>query len=146
MVTAIALFWLSEYALGTETNRDAVAIGVVIVSLWNVFTYLPHAINRLKLGGARDSWRLLMGNVLFWAGVGSRESWLMVVRAAGRPEWMVNSPLNGFFAFWIVCAGFLCVSASSEATSEIPQHRLFYVFAALCAGLLIGVIATRLLG
>lgn len=136
-ILAAAAYWILDYAIGTDANRDLMAAAAIFYSLLNVGRYAPPAWRAFRRGGLQDNWQLLMGNVLFWAGFGMRETWLWSVRSEGRPDWMVGHPINGFFTFWILGAGILCFYAAERAPGPIPRHRLAYY-------VLVGIIAASI--
>ncbi len=144
-VVAAALYWLSVAALDTDTTRNIVASGGIAIALANVFRYLPKAWEKYRGGTNEGEWRLLMGLELFWLGFGAREAWLLAVRLDGRPQWMVDSPINGFFAYWILCAGLLCFSAASEPLPAPSRQNTYVILAVAIASALCGALIYRLM-
>lgn len=140
-MTAVAIYWLAVAALGTDGSRNIVAILGIIVAFCNVLRYLPTAWQKYHTGATAGEWRMLMGLELFWLGFGCREVWLYGDRLG---EWVATgSPINGFFAFWIFCAGLLCFSAANDPL-PVPTHQNIWVLTAVgVAGILIGMIGYR---
>lgn len=147
VLTGIGFFWLSVWLLGTAFTRDAVDILATIVGSALAAALLPHAYRRWRAGGAQGNWKLLMSNALFWCGVVAAAYWAYAVRAYGRPDWMVASPLNGFWRYWIVGAGILTLAAlRDEAYKErgVPQSRIYYVGLGFAAGAILMATVGRL--
>lgn len=139
-VTGIGFFWLSVGVLGTPFTRDAVDILATVVGSALAALLLPHAYRRFRAGGSKGNWKLLMSNALFWCGIVAAAYWAYAVRAYGRPDWMIESPLNGFWRFWIMGAGVLTLAAlRDEADKErgIPQSRVYYMFLGFAAGAIV---------
>lgn len=145
MVSAIVVYWASVLIIGSDTTRDGLGWATMFLAIILTFRYAPHAWDRFRRGGGQSNWQLLMGLALFWSGTFVRETWAFSARFHDRPEWMVNSPLNGFWTLWIVGAGALCLSASIDEPLPIPQTRIYYMVIGAVAGLLIGVAGSRFL-
>lgn len=143
-LVAVGLYWLSVLALETEPTRNLVAGGGIAIALANVLRYLPKAWEKYRTGASAGEWRLLMGLELFWLGFGAREAWLLAVRLDNRPQWMVDSPLNGFFAYWILCAGLLCFSAASDPLPASPRQNVYVIVAVSLASALAGALLYRI--
>lgn len=146
---AAGIYWLAWAAfgtdrVGTENLRNVVAVGGIIVAFLNVLRYLPNAWRKYRSGATAGEWRMLMGLELFWLGFGAREAWLLGGRLPSN--WPVtDSPWNGFFAFWILCAGLLCFSAASEPLPVAAHQNIWILSAVGVVGILIGMIGYRLL-
>lgn len=147
-LAAVCVYWMAwgaigTDAMGTETLRNIVAVGGMIVAFMNVLRYLPNAWEKYHTGATAGEWRMLMGLELFWMGFGAREFYLMGDRMGNWDA--TGNPLNGFFAFWILCAGLLCFSAASEPI-PVPIHQSRYVIAlAVIIGMLAGMMGYRML-
>lgn len=144
--SAIALYWFTDFAIGTPRTRDSVDLGLLVVSVYMTGRLFPLALDKFLLGGTENEWRMLMGNALFWAGIAAQRTWALSFRWLDRPEWMSTSPWNGFFVFWIFSAGVLCLTASEQSLDAIPQTRIYAVVAAGAAGVLIGLVLARQFG
>lgn len=140
-IAAVGIYWLAWAALGTEASRNTVAVLGIIVAFANVLRYLPNAWSKYRNGASAGEWRMLMGLELFWLGFGVREVYLMGDRF-GNWDATAN-PLNGFFAFWILCAGLLCFSAASEPLPVPPHQNAWIIGLVGLAGVLTGMIAYR---
>lgn len=151
MILSVLFYWVSVPILGVGTTRDLVAAGAILFAFANTGRYLLPALRALRRGGMQDNWQLLMGNVLFWSGFGCREIYVWIVRFETitlrdvliegrvypaliyRPEWMVGSPIDGFFAFWILGGGILCWAAGQQPIGGLPPAHKIYVYVVLCA-------------
>lgn len=142
-LAAVGIYWLAVAARGTDETRDAVALLAIVVAFANVLRYLPKAWEKYRTGATAGEWRMLMGLELFWLGFGSRETWLLGGRWADWP--VTGSPWNGFFAFWILCAGVLCYSAASEPLPTFGRQNLWVIGAATTTGALLGMLLYRAL-
>lgn len=140
---AIAVYWLSIPAIGTEWVRNIVAFFGIVIALATFWRYLPNAWEKYRNNQSAGEWRMLMGIELFWLGFGVREFWLF----GDRQEWWDadKSPVNGFLAFVILCAGLLCFSAASEPIPQAPHRNGYVIFAAALAGALGGMLLYRFL-
>lgn len=140
---AVALYWLAVGAIGTDGSRNIVAVGGIIVAFANSMRYLPNAWHKYHSGSTQGEWRMLMGLELFWLGFGVREIYLMGDRFGNWDA--THNPLNGFFAFWILCAGLLCFSAANDPI-PVPAHQNIWVIGATgIACFLLGMIGYRML-
>lgn len=155
MLLSVTVYWAAVPVLGTGPTRDLVAALAIVFAFANMGRYILPALRAFHRGGMQDNWQLLMGNVLFWSGFGSREIWVWMVRfetqtlrdvvldgvtypaLIHRPEWMVGNPIEGFFAFWILGGGILCWFAGQRPLPGLPPpHRLYvYVVLSLLSGL-----------
>lgn len=142
-LSAITLFWASDRILGTELNRDVVDWAAILFSLIMGTRLLPDAWDRFQRGGGAGRWQLLMSNVLFWYGFAAFCMWTLAVRGYDRPTWMVESPLNGFFKFWILGAAILSFFATSGAPAVLPPRRLYYVAVGVLFGILLGILVAK---
>lgn len=142
-VFAAAIYWLSVGAVGTDWTRNGVAGLAIIIAMATFLRYLPIAWDKYRTNQTAGEWRMLMGLELFWLGFAARETWLLAIRMDGRPQWMVDSPINGFFAFWILCAGLLCFSARDEDITRVPHQNGYIIAASALLGLLVGMLLYR---
>ncbi len=139
---AVSIYWLGWYAIGTEPSRNIVAWLGIAVAFANVMRYLPNAWAKYHTGASAGEWRMLMGLELFWLGFGAREIYLMGDRFG---KWDAeNNPLNGFFAFWILCAGLLCFYAARDPLPVAPYQNAWIVGAIAIIMFLSGMIAYRM--
>jgi len=138
---AVALYWLMIPAIGTDWTRNTVALGGIVIALMNVMRYLPNAWEKYQTGANAGEWRMLMGIELFWLGFGAREAWLFGDRM-GRWD-ADNSPVNGFLAFWILCAGLLCYSAASDPLPKLSYESRWIIAGAAVTGALVGILVYR---
>lgn len=146
LASAIGLFWFSDLVIGTDLNRDVVdLLGIVFCSAMAI-RLLPDAIDRFQRGGYQRNWQLLMSNMLFFSGWALFSAWAFMVRGLGRPEWMMDSPLNGFFRFWILGASVLAFFSTADMPAPLPASKIYYITIGLAAGVLIGVAGSQLAG
>lgn len=139
---AASIYWLAWYAFDTDPTRNIVAWLGIAVAFATVLRYLPNAWGKYHTGASAGEWRMLMGLELFWLGFGVREVYLMGDRFG---HWdATNNPLNGFFAFWILCAGLLCFSAAKEPLPAAPHQNIWIVSAVGIVTFLCGMIAYRM--
>ncbi len=142
--SAVGLYWLAVWALGADLARDAVDWASIFMGVILAGHLLPDAYDRFTRGASRSGWQLLLGNVLWLLGWVCFCAWTYSTRALDRPEWMVLSPLNGFFKFWILGGIVLSYFATTgELHTFRNPGRLYYVVVGLIAGILIGVAAAR---
>lgn len=142
-LAAAGIYWLAVAAIGTDPARNVVAIGGIAVAFATALRYLPKAWEKYHTGATAGEWRMLMGLELFWLLFGAREAWLFGDRLG---EWdATGSPVNGFFAFGIMCAGLLCFSAASEPLPTLGRQNVFVVIAAATVGGLVGMLLYRAL-
>ena len=139
MLSAIALYWLMVFVLGAPLSRDAVDWAGMIMGTILAARLLPDAVDRFKRGGTKTGWKLLLGNVAFLLGWVAFCAWTYLVRDEGRPRWMVESPLNGFFKFWILGGIVLSYFGTSAPSQVMPPHRMYYIAVGVVAGLLVGI-------
>lgn len=143
MVSGLALFWLTVWVLGSDLTRDIVDMLTMFIGIILALRYIPDAADRFRRGAALPEWRLLIGQALLWSGLAALGLWGFTVRAYDRPQWMVDSPLNGLWRYWIVAGGVLCLSATTQSTAPLVQTRIYYLFIGLAAGVLIGVAGAK---
>jgi len=145
---AVSIYWLAWFALPNgETDifssRNVVAWLATAAAFANVLRYLPNAWHKYQAGATAGEWRMLMGLELFWMGFGVREVYLMGDRFG---QWdATNNPLNGFFAFWILCAGCLCFSAADEPLPVAPHQNVWVVGFVGATCFLLGMIGYRMI-
>lgn len=137
--SAFALFWLMVAVLGTPLTRDSVDWAGMIMGTILAARLLPDAIDRFKRGGGKSGWKLLLGNVAILLGWVAFCAWTYIVRDEGRPQWMIESPLNGFFKFWILGGIVLSYFGTSTPNQVMPPSRVYYIVVGVIAGLLAGV-------
>jgi len=147
-IAAVGVYWLAWAALGTdakgtESLRNVVAVGGIIVAFMNALRYLPNAWKKYQAGATAGEWRMLFGLELFWVGFGAREVYLMGDRFGNWDA--TGNPLNGFFAFWILCAGLLCFSAASEPMPVAPHQNVWIITLVAVVGMLCGMLLYRLI-
>jgi hypothetical protein len=145
LLTAAAAYWLAVFALGPDRARDAVDIIAMVVGIALCFRLAPHAIDRFLRGGKLREWQVTMGMALFWASVVATALWGFTARFEGRPQWMIDSPINGFFRYWTMGSGLLFLSALSSAPTGNGNMKLYYVILAFCCGVLVGAAGLRYL-
>lgn len=147
-VLAVSIYWLAWFAFGTDNEgtdnlRNLVAFGGIAIAFANVLRYMPNAWEKYQSGASAGEWRMLMGLELFWLGFGAREIYLMGDRLG---HWSAtHNPLNGFFAFWILCAGLLCFSAASEPMPLVGRQNVWIIGLVGLAGVLTGMIVYRMI-
>lgn len=144
-LAALGLFALMVMTLGSDVTRDAVDLAAMFASTLMFFRLLPHALDRFYRGGHQANWQMIMGETLLWAGIDCWRGWAFAVRYYDRPDWMVEHWLNGFWPYWIVGAGVLCLRATRPEQEPTPTHVLYYLLIGLIAGLLIGVAAMKIM-
>lgn len=142
---SVIFYWLVVFLIGPARARDATDLISMVVSASLVLTLAPHAINRLMQGGSRREWKVIIGMALFWASVFAIAAWGFAVRFYDRPDWMVESPLNGFFRYWTLGSGLLMLSALSDNVHEADEVRLYMIVAIFGLGVLTGAAGLRFL-
>jgi hypothetical protein len=146
VVSGIAVYWLAVLILGTPLARDSVDIASIIMASLLAASLMPLAIDHIAEGGQRSGWKLLMGNVAYLVGWVFFCGWSYVLRAEGRPEWMVESPMNGFFKLWILGGIVLSYFGTNDPIPSMAPHRVYYVAIGVIVGILIGVAVSRYFG
>lgn len=145
-VSAISIFWFSDYVLTTPLNRDVVdVLGISFCSIM-ALRLLPDAWDRFVRGGSQKNWQLLMSNFLFFSGWAAFSAWAFAVRGFDRPEWMIESPLNGAFRAWILASAVLAFFSTTEMPTPMGPTKIYYIGLGVMAGILIGVAGTNLFG
>lgn len=158
LVTAVALFWMADFALGTAANRDVVDWVSMAFAFIMGCRLLPDAIDRFNRGGGQKNWQLLIGNFLLAWGWFAYVAWTFVARgfridwelhqslaSKATYEWMINSPLNGFFKFWLLSGFVMTFFGTNETPTTLPATKLYYIGVGLAVGILLGIIGTKLL-
>lgn len=145
-LTAVALYWAADYVLTTPVNRNVVDVASILIALVLGTRVLPDAWDAVRARPIKGVGALIIGYVLFWYGWAAFCSWSFIYREWERPDWMAESPMNGFFKFWILSAGVLSYFATSRIPTPLPPHRLYYIVTGVVAGILIGLAAARLFG
>lgn len=146
LASAVALFWFSDFVLGTPLNRDVVDIlGIVFCSIM-ALRLIPDALDRFRRGGSQKNWQLLMSNFLFFSGWAVFSVWAFAVRGFGRPEWMIESAMNGFFRFWILGAAILAFFSTTDIPTPMGPSRVYYIGIGVMGGILIGVAGSQAFG
>ena len=143
LLSAIGLYWLSVLILGTPLARDSVDIASIIMGAILAARLFVPALVSFRRGGSKSGWKLLLGNVAILLGWVVFCSWTYVVRSEGRPDWMVESPLNGFWKFWILGGIVLSYFGTHEPSPDLPPHRVYYIVVGVVCGVLIGIAITR---
>jgi hypothetical protein len=140
---AVAFYWIMVAILGSETARDAVDVLVTVVCVAMVLRLLPHAYDRFARGGTQKNWQVLMGITLFCTALVSLAMWGFAFRYYGRPEWMSQSPVNGFLRYWLFGAGLMLFVATTDMPENKMRPTLYYVVLSLLAGVIIGAAAFK---
>ncbi len=140
---AVAFYWLMVAILGTDLARDAVDVLVTVVCVAMVLRLLPHAYDRFSRGGQQKNWQVLMGVTLFFSALVSLAMWGFAFRYYGRPDWMSQSPINGFLRYWLFGAGLMLFAATTDLPEGKVRPALYYVVISLLAGVVIGAAAFK---
>lgn len=129
---------MTDRVVGTPETRDAVDMGIIFMSLVVAFGLMPDAWDRLMRGGGRQGWQLLMGNVLQLLGLAAFCTWTYIYRGEERPQWMTDSPLNGFFKYWILGGIVLAYFATKQPgpIGILTPSRVYYFVAGAAFGAL----------
>lgn len=144
LVSAVAIYWAAVWVLGTDLARDSVDMTSIFMGIIVALRLLPDAWDRFSKGGGKPGWQLLMGNVLWLLGWVCFCTWTYILRNEGRPEWMVQSPVNGFFKFWILGGIVLSHFATQgEVPPFMTPTRVYYTAVGVVVGILIGIAASR---
>lgn len=141
--SAIGLFWLSDAVLGTGLNRDVVDIVSIFFCTIMAGRLIPDAVDRFRRGGVQRNWQLLMSNFLFFSGWAMFSAWAFAVRGFGRPEWMIESPINGFLRFWILGAAVTAFFSTTEIPTPLNPTKVYYIVIGVLGGILIGVAGSQ---
>lgn len=141
--SAIALFWFADFALGTPLNRDLVDLGGMTVALIFALRTVPNIVEAFHTNPGIASSRFMFGTTMFAAGFFFQRAWAFAVRWNDRPTWMIESPINGFIAFWMMCSFLLILSGATERPTASRQSRWYYTAVALVVGILIGALMSR---
>lgn len=140
----IALLSVIDVIFGFTWARNVTAVVIIFVAMWNVFKYAEKAWGALHNAFDRDYGKLVSGHVIAWSGIGCREVWTWIVRDAGNPPWMLDFFLGWVFAAWIGYGGYLTFAASADYRIDDQPKRFYYVFLGIAVGLVLGVLATRI--
>lgn len=143
LLSAIALFFLSDAVLGTPLNRDVVDVAGMFFATLMALRLLPHVIEKFREGGGRQVGLLQMSNFLFYSGWAIFSAWAFLYRGLQRPEWMAESAVNGFLRFWILGAGLLAFFSTSEIPAPFAPTKVYYIAIGVLAGILIGVAGSQ---
>ena len=151
LISAIGLFWFSDWVIGTRLNRDVIDLISIVFCTAMAIRLLPDALDRFKRGAKQKNWQLLISNMLFFSGWAILSGWAFLVRGAkvADPplyEAMAASPLNGFFRFWILGASILAFFSTTEMPTVMPASKVYYIGVGVLAGVLIGVAGSQLVG
>lgn len=167
---AVSLFWASDYALGTAANRDVIDLVSMAFSFVMGCRLMTDAWDRFNRGGGQRNWQLLMSNFLLAWGWFCFCGWTFLSRSFRQTyemaqdayatsglaadhaamqgayetyQWMINSPMNGFFKFWLLGGFVLSYFATSEVPTPLAPTRLYYIGIGVAFGVLGGFIAAR---
>lgn len=148
LISAIALFWFSDYALGTSLNRDAVDLVGMAFSGFMGMRLMPDAIDRFKRGGGQRNWQLLMGNFLLYWGWFLFSGWAFMMRGVkvsdpAMYDWMAASPINGFLRFWILGGVALGFFATDDTPRPTTPTRMYYISIGVVGGVLLGFVLSK---
>lgn len=146
VVSAIAIYWFAVQVLGTPLARDSVDIASIVMGAILAASLIPLAVDYFKNGGDGNGWKLLLGNVTYLLGWVFFCGWTFLTRSEGRPDWMVESPVNGFFKFWILSGIVLSYFGTNDPLPTVPQHRIYFLFWGVGCGVLIGIALASFLG
>lgn len=138
------IYWMCVLALDTVVAKGiidwlALLFAVVIAILW-----APAAFRAVRAGGDEAKWRLILGIVLIFSSLAAYRIWIIAIIWSGRPTWMVESPITGYFVFWQVASGMLFLSSASESDTALPKRNWLYIALTLAViSFLSGVLFTR---
>ena len=145
LTSAVALFWASDFALGTDLNRDVVDLIAMAFSFVMGCRLFADAADRFWRGGGQRNWQLLMGNFLLSWGWFTYSGWTFMARALERPVWMIESPLNGFFKFALLGGFVMTFFGTNDTPTPMPATKLYYIGVGLAFGLLAGFVVAKLI-
>jgi len=131
-----ALYWIiaphfPSSAVLEITNGVLSVVGIAVF-----VSYSPGIITRMAQTDKVDRvLQLSMGIALSWSVTSILRLWGLMWRKTGQPEWMQTNYLTGYFAFLIICAGVLHITAPGAIDGVVPKRNWIIVGIALGCGI-----------
>ena len=120
----------------TEFLRIARTVVAIAISV----SFLPGIVKALKTPWPTYGGQLVLGIVLSWTGVAGSAAWVLIWSMAGRPGWMLDSNVGGFFIWLQILGGTLHLTAHKSVEDEVPKPNWVRLGLAVAFGVLIGIV------
>lgn len=143
---AIALYWLMDAALGTELTRYGADILMVSFGTANSVRLSYPTWRAFREGAKRPEQMVIISWFVMWSGIAALGAWGFQVKIDERPTWMLDSPINGFLRYWIVCAAIMALRATTyPSATPLGSRWLFRLLLVFAAGIFVGLATFRFL-
>lgn len=149
LLSYIALYWASDYVLGTSGNRNLVDWMNIIVGSILAASLIPDAADRFMRGGEQRNWQTLMSYVGVVGGWVLFCIMTLLTRPYGEmsppqavPNWM--GQLTGFFKAIMLGSAIIGLFGTSDQPMKVPAHRLWYIAVGTAGGILMGIALAKL--
>lgn len=144
----VGLFLLFAYwpvAVLTDNDAALETLRALQISISSVvlFSYAPEAWRILTKPYVDAEDQLILGIVLAWASVFEQGVWALLWRLSGKPMWMYDSDLNGFFVWQAIIGATLHVTAPGAVNGVVPKRNWILTGVAFVGGVLVGCVLLR---
>lgn len=140
-VLALILYTLALPAFGYGITKEAVDAAILFVAVVLAWSWAPAAGRAFRSGGTGGA-AIVMSLWLAWTALVVQRLWVIAVRWNGRPDWMIESPINGYVGVLIFIAGAYAIVAP-VTVDDVPRREIVHmVIAAAMGGLAVGVALT----
>lgn len=117
----LLMYWAIAPFVSISPLIEWLRAAQLVISLSVAILYLPGLVEILFVRAPSQVQQLVFGIVIAWAGGAGISAWLGLWRMAGRPEWMLDSAISGFFTWMICVGGFLHLTAPRAIDGRIPR-------------------------
>lgn len=137
------VYWPIAAITNNETALETLRAMQISISSVVLCSYAPEAWRILTKPFVDAEDQLILGIVLSWASVFEQGIWALLWRLSGKPIWMYDSDLNGFFVWQAIIGATLHVTAPGAVNGVVPRRNWILTGIAFGGGVLVGAMLLR---
>lgn len=114
-------YWVFAYYIPQNEFVEWLRASQLVLSLSVVAIYLHSIYDIFTTKIPTHAQQLVLGIIVAWTGSAGNAAWFLLFRTGGRPEWMLDAPMNGFFVWMIGIGGLLHLTAPRAIDGRVPR-------------------------
>lgn len=123
IVLGSAVYWIASWATPETSNLEFEHIVRTSAALAVVLGYSSICLQALLARRPDRVQQLSMGIVLSWGSTVLMSVWSLLYRYGGRPTWMLEANIYGYFVFLQLLGAVLHITAPGAAGGGIPRKN-----------------------